>query len=1265
MKIPFLFTGEDMDIKEYLASQGYEAPPEEKTDYSLADGSYLVDADTYALPTGEKVRLQGTNAREVPGFDQEKGVFKAGTSGGELQQEITNRVIKEQGFNTPVYGGKDLTGSRQLGDLVNKNTGRSLTDYALSHGLQSATELSSQEQVYQTIIGRLDRAKRKDNEAVDRFERQLNGENVYSDIGDFYHDFLTAETSKVPLRAKPFARTAKEYGANPDEYVGPEYIGPDETRKGEARNNFTTGLAGGYAQMKQGLYGAVNMASQKGSDAEKWSADHITQLQNSLEDLPTLRNANAFNEVTGKFQLDNFTKLYDYTIGMAAQSAPQMVATLGAYALSGPTMGLSLSVPAAIYTGQIWNDQAPDKKNATYAILGGIGSAVLDNVGIKGVAGAITSKEVKSAVVNKYLKDGLTLEAAEAKYILETKKVTNQLLNAGKAVIVGGTGEGLTETGQQGLQYLATNQKFDLSDPELKNQLMNAGFGGTLLGGVFSGTGRAIVNATTNPDKTPRTSDVQFREEIKKNRGYIPTTHEVIYDALNKDTLEFPDLEVRAQPETAKRESSGFIGGIKNWYEDKGFSSLIGKYSDMITGDRGHRGVYSAAIATLLGSNNAVNGGDIHANQEFTAGNIRSQMGNLGDIRNNFGGKTLSQISSILYRSDVKEYLRQLLQYKEANQPIDDIRIKNMIASSKLSGEGLKNIDAITAVADKLQNTIKAFNDSTNSKATLEDILGNRPFNKMAISKNREGFLNDIERALGITRKQALDLHSSIMNNTNNLTMEDSFEDLAGFGNNPAKGSHADLKDKLHKANENGLLNKYFHGNLFDNIDALAHRGGLQYVNNTMIGKNGNIFAALLHRAVQANEMSEEEANYMAREIQDFLKIREGKYKTITNPLINGALDTITFFSTLASLPLATVSSIPEAAQVMRGLNVPQARKAYKRLLINTAQEMSIILKELGSNERTVGLESREALARVGFATGDQSTANRYDVHSGYFQEWTNGFFKIVGLQGWTNATRYARLSIGADAINSWLNKLKNVDYNNLNQDQQDAYEHLVNIGIDPHLMNDPLIDQAHWDKEIERGTYNFVNEAVVHPNALNRPKFYSDPHLRMFTMFQGYMSTFTAQILPKLYGDMGKKGSADQKNAMATVATILALSALAILLKDMIKYGESPPKWLQGDDAKMLQRFAGVTGLLGTGERVLNFVHPIIEKKAGNAAEQLYNILEGESPTISFSAKVAKAVNAVVGEGTQPIKKIAGISPIIGPVNQLGDYLDKEFGGR
>ena len=145
------------------------------------------------------------------------------------------------------------------------------------------------------------------------------------------------------------------------------------------------------------------------------------------------------------------------------------------------------------------------------------------------------------------------------------------------------------------------------------------------------------------------------------------------------------------------------------------------------------------------------------------------------------------------------------------------------------------------------------------------------------------------------------------------------------------------------------------------------------------------------------------------------------------------------------------------------------------------------------------------------------------------------------------------------------------------------------------NIKDDTAYNEQRVKDNLQRAAYNFVNEAVVIPKTLNRPKFYSDPYLRLFTQFQGYTSTFTANVLPRLISDLGKKGSDDQRNSAAVIAMMIALSMLALYLKDMIKYGESPPDWLK-DDKKYL-RVLNQTGLLGSGQRVFDQFFPMFEE--------------------------------------------------------------------
>lgn len=490
-------------LNEYLKTQGIDlsASPEATTDYNISEqAGYLVDADTYALPSGEKVRLQGVNAREVPGFDQEKQIFKGGQYGGEQQQQIVQQVIQEQGFTTPLYDSKtkDATGTRYVGDLTN-DKGEKLTDYLLTRGLISPTQYSTQEQINKVTVGRLDRIKRQEADAVDRFDKAKRGEYAYKDSGDLYFDLLTAETSRVPLTAKPYAFTAKEYGMNPEEYAGAAYIRPEEDQMGYAKSNFKTGLKSGWNTMFQGLYGSADLVSTSMDyePGKEWSDNNRARIQNELNDLPFLKNAEAFDMKTGKWKLDSFSKLWDYSVATAASSAPQMVASIVATLAAPATYGVSLSVPAAIYTGQVWNDQPEGKKSAAWALSAGITAATFDALGIKGIAGSLAMKETREAAVNQLIKQGMTKEAAEQAIIAEAKKTTKQLMDVVKAGAEGAFAESITEVGQELTQYLGANLGEIKDENELKNRLMNAGFGGGLLGGGLSASGKAVANAFT------------------------------------------------------------------------------------------------------------------------------------------------------------------------------------------------------------------------------------------------------------------------------------------------------------------------------------------------------------------------------------------------------------------------------------------------------------------------------------------------------------------------------------------------------------------------------------------------------------------------------------------------------------------------------------------------------------------------------------------------------------------------------------------------
>jgi hypothetical protein len=158
-----------------------------------------------------------------------------------------------------------------------------------------------------------------------------------------------------------------------------------------------------------------------------------------------------------------------------------------------------------------------------------------------------------------------------------------------------------------------------------------------------------------------------------------------------------------------------------------------------------------------------------------------------------------------------------------------------------------------------------------------------------------------------------------------------------------------------------------------------------------------------------------------------------------------------------------------------------------------------------------------------------------------------------------------------------------------------------------------------------------------------------------LFTQFTGYTSAFTANILPRLLGDLRKAGSEDQKNSAAVIAMMIGLSMIALYIKDMIKYGESPPKWIK--ENKEFLRVINQMGILGSGQRVFDQMFPLMED---NRKKDIIDKIADQSAQLSYLNKVKRALEAPEGK---KIEQGAKLLPIVGTSPAFAKYLQKELG--
>jgi len=190
----------------------------------------------------------------------------------------------------------------------------------------------------------------------------------------------------------------------------------------------------------------------------------------------------------------------------------------------------------------------------------------------------------------------------------------------------------------------------------------------------------------------------------------------------------------------------------------------------------------------------------------------------------------------------------------------------------------------------------------------------------------------------------------------------------------------------------------------------------------------------------------------------------------------------------------------------------------------------------------------------------------------------------------------------------------------------------------------------ASLDDEIETGLYRFVNERVQLPGASNRPLFFQDPHYQLLTQFNGFLSTFTANIVPKLWNRNLRKGNTKVKyDTFALMILMMGLGGASQYLKDLIKFLEPSP-YLDGP--RYVQRAVYASGILGQYERILDTVVPLYPDR-DTGLDALSRAILGEAGPASRNIQnIFTGIGQLAeGETERALNSIGKTLPVIGPV--------------
>ena len=692
-------------------------------------------------------------------------------------------------------------------------------------------------------------------------------------------------------------------------------------------------------------------------------------------------------------------------------------------------------------------------------------------------------------------------------------------------------------------------------------------------------------------------------------------------------------------------------------------------------------------------------GVDFHSDKVINFMGFEGTLRPIDDVLNEFQiprgsyGKRKEAVSNLVNKF-YKAHIAPITRYNTDGTPrsneewITPAQLMNRIDWANLDPEFKSNslalkglISDLYAVDNKMHNDISIRQQGAGVSVIgkLQDhIFRSKSFLKSTIGKNKEEFVNLLVSNKGMRREDAASVTEAILDNPEINNLDDAF-DLTKGG----------LAPKTHKRrsldiSDDPAFSKFQQQDIFNNLE-YGMKSAARYMTITkFIGPKNKILQSMLnevYRELRGDSEIDSAPEIEAREavedltlnLSDLINADSGNYKRIESAAVRGAQRSLTLVGVLTMLPLAAVSSVVELALTIKGSSLENLHKNVGGFGIILGQEMFQYFKEVG---RLVGLpvntstfdsqikskkkrlgedirqininDPRSLVQRAGMMSQKTGAATLVGVTetSEFTQALMDSFFKMIGLQGITNATRTIRASMYNDFLIENLDILHQSEITNEAAEARKMLEY-IGIPVDTMLrisnqlransntnttaMNSQQLQKfkaqeaavtKEYVRQFDNGLISYINASVPMPDAMGRPLFYSNPHYALFTQFQGFISKFTANHIPAMY-DMVKTGTPGMKFSMfASVVTMLMLGYASQYLKDLIKFGEGSP-YLSNEEKYLRALYS--TGLLGTTERIISsdLFFPLYEQRSKNAAESVWNLVSGEAPASNIVTNI------------------------------------------
>ena len=1281
----------------------------------------LIDQDTAVTEDGTIIRFSGLGAPEVAHTLSDDFQETYGEVGGETATLLGEKAIREEGFTETELTGEQGYFGRELGDRVNPE-GTSYSKFLLSSGAGYLSKYANNDDIMTSAFGDLERHRRKREGKSTEWDTLVDRHNNHVKQGS--------------LRMKPLAASEAIYASAPDLYAGVSIRSKDRTLMNETKD-WQLGQAFGSG-VDNGLLGAataIGMVEESFgvTSSENWGYGHADAVKREMAAAPYMRDMEAFDE-HGDFTLDGISELTNYTFSNLMASVPIMSVGIAAVLAAPATYGLSLAAPISIYTGT--NYDAQENKDKGRALVYAIGMTALDVVGVKlggaftankALASGLTTKEGRKIAVNKIveatgqsakvvgpaLRDAMvntsTRTAKEIKAILDG--TASMLVKSGRIGVEGLKGmssEGITEAMQEYLAIQAENN--NITPEEMLNRIMNAGFAGGMLGKTMSVTSAVAgdlsnsqiragyekaKNKETNAVKTREMDERSFPGEVVDvDRVIIATTPKAATVAAN--TPADPGDATRGQKlrEQGNAQKEGEPVGRIN----KALGSVPGLIRGQLmdTLDKFQGTEYMSMLGSILGVNNARGGLGFEDQRRSKVASLTGKKSFDGLLTSSKAGfRGTKAFSEKIYNNRAR--IESI--FKKARDS-DKVQVSELLSAS--------NLDLNSTELQFLQDVFDTNNEINGNPESTDTVL-TKTVSRHKIYKNQAKMKAILMKSLGITQVEADRAVTLFLQNDQYATPLDLIDPdsrtlqsaLDNYLNPDFVESIENTFAQMEGASE------FLDNNVFNNIVNNSSRHANRSTHDKYLGQDGDKLANILDLAVLNNEITADEKIDIASKLQDYMDQLSGDYHRIDSKFYRTTINNLGFLTALTALPLAAISSLVEAGFVVFQNNPAPMKTAF--ILAKSAMPEMIATMNEGLTVLTRGkipmkdYTHREMLRQGGYLLDSQAPAARQGAEVSPRQAGGLGvFFKASGLTGLTNIQRYARLAMADDTVHHWMNQAMTHEPTNgeaSNRYYAEAIEQLGNLGVQPEILINAqkayrnninagvphekavkVLDNPVYLANLDNAKFRFVDMAIAMPAVGNRPAFYSDPRYRLFTQFQGYISTATANLLPIMYNNLGGKEKMPiaRVNALATLASLIAISMFAQALKDSVKTAFADDEAKERKDAylndwqKFMRGIYG-SGVIGVLERPIDFVLPLYGNRptaTGNAlgmtgipfAKEIADNVISEAPALSYMDSAFKATHGVATQDKNALRNVIKITPMMGP---FSDWLTTYKGDK